>query len=130
MSTETLIGKEYVEKIIDKLHATLSEAKGMSDAGNMEPLVSFISDVAANFFSSVKGCLLLSSAEELLLTVFQLCAQDQSLTCLSGRHCASHRELALALALALANAQAVCLYCLLSTSMYLLQSCTIDELHS
>ncbi|XP_012683168.2 E3 ubiquitin-protein ligase listerin [Clupea harengus] len=82
-NNETLIGKEYVEKIIDKLHATLSEAKGMSDAGNMEPLVSFISDVAANFFSSVKGCLLLSSAEELLLTVFQLCAQDQSLTCLS-----------------------------------------------
>ncbi|XP_041948451.1 E3 ubiquitin-protein ligase listerin [Alosa sapidissima] len=82
-NNETLIGKEYVEKIIDKLHATLSEAKGMSDAGNMEPLVSFISDVAANFFSSVKGCLLLASAEELLLTVFQLCAQDQSITCLS-----------------------------------------------
>ncbi|KAL2094366.1 hypothetical protein ACEWY4_009085 [Coilia grayii] len=82
-NNETLIGKEYVEKIIDKLHATLSEAKGMSDAGNMEPLVSFISDVASNFFSSVKGCLLLASAEELLLTVFQLCAQDQSITCLS-----------------------------------------------
>lgn len=81
---ESLIGKEYVEQIIERLHATLSEAKGMSDAGNMEPLVSFISDVASNFFSSVKGCLLLVAAEELLLTIFQLCAQDQTLTKLSG----------------------------------------------
>ncbi|KAM9456136.1 E3 ubiquitin-protein ligase listerin [Clarias gariepinus] len=80
---EYLIGKVYVEQIIERLHATLSEAKGMSDAGNMEPLVSFISDVAFNFFSSVKGCLLLAAAEDLLLTIFQLCAQDQTLTHLS-----------------------------------------------
>ncbi|XP_052464285.1 E3 ubiquitin-protein ligase listerin [Carassius gibelio] len=78
-----LIGKVHVEQIIDKLHATLSEAKGMSDAGNMEPLVTFISDVAATFFSSVTSCLLLASAEELLMTVFQLCAQDQTITHLS-----------------------------------------------
>ncbi|XP_051973695.1 E3 ubiquitin-protein ligase listerin [Xyrauchen texanus] len=82
-NNEPLIGKMYVEQIIDKLHATLSEAKGMSDAGNMEPLVSFISDVAATFFSSVKSCLLLASAEELLITVFQLCAQNQTITHLS-----------------------------------------------
>uniref|UniRef100_A0A9J7YSF3 E3 ubiquitin-protein ligase listerin n=1 Tax=Cyprinus carpio carpio TaxID=630221 RepID=A0A9J7YSF3_CYPCA len=82
-NNEPLIGKAYVKQIIDKLHATLSEAKGMSDAGNMEPLVTFISDVAATFFSSVKGCLLLASAEELLMTVFQLCAQDQIFTHLS-----------------------------------------------
>ncbi|KAI7793222.1 putative E3 ubiquitin-protein ligase listerin [Triplophysa rosa] len=82
-NNEPLIGKVYVEQIIDKLHGTLSEAKGLSDAGNMEPLVSFISDVAATFFSSVKGCLLLASAEELLITVFQLCAQDQTITHLS-----------------------------------------------
>ncbi|XP_072514427.1 E3 ubiquitin-protein ligase listerin [Salminus brasiliensis] len=82
-NNEPLIGKMYVEQIIERLHATLSEAKGMSDAGNMEPLVSFISDVASNFFSSVKGCLLLAATEELLLTIFQLCAQDQTLTHLS-----------------------------------------------
>ncbi|KAK2823506.1 hypothetical protein Q7C36_020106 [Tachysurus vachellii] len=80
---EPLIGKVYVEQIIERLRATLSEAKGMSDAGNMEPLVSFISDVAFNFFSSLKGCLLLAAAVELLLTIFQLCAQDQMLTHLS-----------------------------------------------
>lgn len=73
-----------MERIIERLHATLSEAKCMSDAGNMEPLVSFISDVAFNFFSSVKGYLLLAAAEELLLTIFQLCAQDQMITHLSG----------------------------------------------
>ncbi|TRZ03495.1 hypothetical protein DNTS_000509, partial [Danionella cerebrum] len=82
-NNEPLIGKVHVEQIIDKLHATLSEAKDLSDAGNMEPLVTFISDVAATFFSSVKGCLLLASAEELLITVFQLCAQDQAITHLS-----------------------------------------------
>lgn len=74
----------YVEQIIERLHATLSEAKGMSDAGNMEPLVSFISNVAFNFFSSVKGCLLLAAAEDLLLSIFQLCAQEQMITHLSG----------------------------------------------
>ncbi|XP_076876676.1 E3 ubiquitin-protein ligase listerin [Brachyhypopomus gauderio] len=73
---EPLIGKAYVDRIVRHLHATLSEAKGMSDAGNVEPLVSFISDVASNFFSSVKGCLLLPAAVDLLLTTFQLCAQD------------------------------------------------------
>uniref|UniRef100_A0A671QUG9 E3 ubiquitin-protein ligase listerin n=1 Tax=Sinocyclocheilus anshuiensis TaxID=1608454 RepID=A0A671QUG9_9TELE len=83
-NNEPLIGKAYVKQIIDELHATLSEAKGMSDAGNMEPLLTFISDVAATFFSSVKGCLLLASAEELLMTVFQLCAQNQIFTHLSG----------------------------------------------
>uniref|UniRef100_A0A8C9VFP1 E3 ubiquitin-protein ligase listerin n=1 Tax=Scleropages formosus TaxID=113540 RepID=A0A8C9VFP1_SCLFO len=78
-----VIGDVYVQKIIDQLHATLSDAKDLSDAGNMRPLVSFICDVASNFFSSMKGCLLLASAEELLLTLFQLCAQDQDVTRLS-----------------------------------------------
>lgn len=73
-----------MEKILEKLHATLSEAKGLSDAGNLEPLISFICDVASTFFSSVQDCLLLLSAEELLLTVFQLTAQDQAHTHLSG----------------------------------------------
>nr|XP_006628262.1 PREDICTED: E3 ubiquitin-protein ligase listerin isoform X1 [Lepisosteus oculatus] len=83
VQNESLIGEAYVEKIIDKLHSTLTKAKNLSDAGNIEPLVSFICDVASNFFGSVKDCLLLSSAEELLLTLFQLCAQGQEITHLS-----------------------------------------------
>ncbi|XP_077403469.1 E3 ubiquitin-protein ligase listerin [Vanacampus margaritifer] len=82
-NNEPLIGEVYMEKILEKLHATLSETKSLSDAGDMEPLVSFICDVAATFFSSVQNCLLLPSAEELLLTVFQLIAQDQTHTYLS-----------------------------------------------
>ncbi|XP_061607193.1 E3 ubiquitin-protein ligase listerin [Phyllopteryx taeniolatus] len=82
-SNEPLIGEMYMEKMLEKLHATLSETKSLSDAGNMEPLVSFICDVASSFFSSVQNCLLLPSAEELLLTVFQLIAQDQTHTYLS-----------------------------------------------
>ncbi|XP_077447675.1 E3 ubiquitin-protein ligase listerin [Stigmatopora argus] len=82
-NNEPLIGEVYMEKILENLHATLSETKSLSDAGNMEPLVSFICDVTSTFFSSVQNCLLLPSAEELLLTVFQLIAQDQTHTDLS-----------------------------------------------
>ncbi|KAA8586931.1 hypothetical protein FQN60_000767 [Etheostoma spectabile] len=82
-NNESLIGEVYMEKILERLHATLSETKSLSDAGNMEPLICFICDVASTFFSSVQDCLLLLSAEELLLTVFQLTAQDQTLTHLS-----------------------------------------------
>uniref|UniRef100_A0A8C5E2F3 E3 ubiquitin-protein ligase listerin n=1 Tax=Gouania willdenowi TaxID=441366 RepID=A0A8C5E2F3_GOUWI len=71
--------KHHLPKIIEKLHATLSETKSLSDAGNTEPLVSFT-------FSLVRECLQLLSAEELLLTVFQLTAQDQTHTHLSGGH--------------------------------------------
>ncbi|XP_022618453.1 E3 ubiquitin-protein ligase listerin [Seriola dumerili] len=83
INNEPLIGEVYMEKILEKLHATLSETKSLSDAGNMEPLISFICDVASTFFSSVQDCLLLLSAEELLLSVFQLTAQDQTHTHLS-----------------------------------------------
>lgn len=82
-NNESLIGEVYMEKILEKLHATLLETKSLSDAGNMEPLISFICDVASTFFSSVQDCLLLVSAEELLLTVFQLTAQDQTHTHIS-----------------------------------------------
>uniref|UniRef100_A0AAQ6AHX3 E3 ubiquitin-protein ligase listerin n=1 Tax=Amphiprion ocellaris TaxID=80972 RepID=A0AAQ6AHX3_AMPOC len=82
-NNESLIGEVYMEKILEKLHTTLLETKSLSDAGNMEPLISFICDVASTFFSSVQDCLLLVSAEELLLTVFQLTAQDQTHTHMS-----------------------------------------------
>ncbi|XP_020778547.1 E3 ubiquitin-protein ligase listerin [Boleophthalmus pectinirostris] len=75
-----LIGEVYMEKILERLHNTLSETKSLSDAGNMEPLISFVCDVALTFFSSVQDCLLLESAEELLFTVFKLTAQDQTHT--------------------------------------------------
>uniref|UniRef100_A0AAZ3QXV9 E3 ubiquitin-protein ligase listerin n=1 Tax=Oncorhynchus tshawytscha TaxID=74940 RepID=A0AAZ3QXV9_ONCTS len=82
-NNEPLIGAVYVEKMIAKLHATLSAAKGLSERGNLEPLVCLICDVASTFFTSVTHCLLLASAEELLLTVFTLTAQDQTHTHLS-----------------------------------------------
>ncbi|XP_076024787.1 E3 ubiquitin-protein ligase listerin [Genypterus blacodes] len=82
-NNEPLIGAVYLEKILEKLHSTLSETKTLSEAGDLEPLVSFICDVASTFFSSVRDCLLLESAEELLLTVFQLTAQDQTHTRMS-----------------------------------------------
>ncbi|XP_041319944.1 E3 ubiquitin-protein ligase listerin isoform X2 [Pyrgilauda ruficollis] len=80
VKSESLIGETFVERIIDKLQAALSKAKDLSEAGDTEPSVSFICDVASSFFSSVKGCLLMSAAEDLLLTIFQLCAQRQDAT--------------------------------------------------
>ncbi|KAK2527212.1 Ltn1 [Columba guinea] len=80
IKNESLIGETFVERIIDKLQAALSKAKDLSEAGNTEPSVSFICDVASSFFSSVKGCLLMPSSEDLLLTTFQLCAQRQDAT--------------------------------------------------
>ncbi|XP_039574003.1 E3 ubiquitin-protein ligase listerin [Passer montanus] len=77
VKSESLIGETFVERIIDKLQAALSKAKDLSEAGDTEPSVSFICDVASSFFSSVKGCLLMSASEDLLLTIFQLCAQRQ-----------------------------------------------------
>uniref|UniRef100_UPI0037E875A9 E3 ubiquitin-protein ligase listerin n=1 Tax=Semicossyphus pulcher TaxID=241346 RepID=UPI0037E875A9 len=95
-NNEPLIGEVYMEKILEKLHATLSEAKSLSDAGNMEPLISFICDVASTFFSSVQDCLLLRSAEELLFTVFQFTAKDQTHTQLSGSLLAKLRRVCVA----------------------------------
>ena len=88
--TEPLIGEVYLEKILEKLHATLSETKAQADQGGMEPLICFICDVASTFYSSVTDCLLLASAEELLLTAFQITAQDHSNTHLSGGHTRTH----------------------------------------
>ncbi|XP_034034250.1 E3 ubiquitin-protein ligase listerin [Thalassophryne amazonica] len=82
-NNKPLIGEVYMEKILETLHTTLLETKTLSDAGNIEPLISFICDVASTFFSSVQDCLLLASAEELLVTVFQLTALNQIHTNLS-----------------------------------------------
>ncbi|XP_063812460.1 E3 ubiquitin-protein ligase listerin [Pseudophryne corroboree] len=83
VKNESLIAETYMEKVIDKLHCALTAAKDLSEAGDIEQSVSFICDVASNFFSSVKGCLQMPSAEDLLLTVFQLCAQPPDVTHLS-----------------------------------------------
>uniref|UniRef100_A0A8C6XTX6 E3 ubiquitin-protein ligase listerin n=1 Tax=Naja naja TaxID=35670 RepID=A0A8C6XTX6_NAJNA len=83
IKNESLIGEVYVKRIIDKLQAALSKAKDLSEAGNTELSVSFICDIASSFFTSVKGCLMMPSSEDLLLTIFQLCAQTQDVTGLS-----------------------------------------------
>ncbi|XP_074070053.1 E3 ubiquitin-protein ligase listerin isoform X2 [Macrotis lagotis] len=83
VKNDYLIGEAYVERIISKLNAALSKAKTISETVNTESQVSFICDVASNFFSSMKGCCLMPSSEELLLTIFQLCAQNQDFAQLS-----------------------------------------------
>ncbi|XP_031815109.1 E3 ubiquitin-protein ligase listerin isoform X1 [Sarcophilus harrisii] len=83
MFIDYLIGESYVERIIGKLNAALSKAKNISEVRNTESPISFICDVASSFFISMKGCCLMPSSEELLLTIFQLCAQNQDFTHLS-----------------------------------------------
>ncbi|KAF3820483.1 hypothetical protein GH733_013659 [Mirounga leonina] len=80
IKNDYLIGEVYVERIIVKLHETLSKAKELSEAENNDSSVSFICDVAYNYFNSAKGCLLMPSSEDLLLTLFQLCAQSKEKT--------------------------------------------------
>ncbi|XP_008700006.1 E3 ubiquitin-protein ligase listerin isoform X3 [Ursus maritimus] len=80
VKNDYLIGEVYVERIIVKLHETLSKAKELSEAENNDSSVSFICDVAYNYFSSAEGCLLMPSSEDLLLTLFQLCAQSKEKT--------------------------------------------------
>ncbi|XP_021571427.1 E3 ubiquitin-protein ligase listerin isoform X2 [Carlito syrichta] len=80
VKNDYLIGEVYVERIIVKLHETLSKTKNLSEAENSDSSVSFICDVAYNYFSSAKGCLLMPSSEDLLLTLFQLCAQSKEKT--------------------------------------------------
>lgn len=78
-----LIGEVYVGRIIVKLHETLSKTKDLSEAENSASLMSFVCDVAYSYFSSTGG-LLMPSSEDLLLTLFQLCAQSKEQTHLPG----------------------------------------------
>ncbi|XP_048659499.1 E3 ubiquitin-protein ligase listerin isoform X4 [Marmota marmota marmota] len=80
VKNDYLIGEVYVGRIIDKLHETLYKTKTLSEAENSDSSVSFICDVAYNYFTSAKGCLLMPSSEDLLLTLFQLCAESKEKT--------------------------------------------------
>ncbi|XP_078088588.1 E3 ubiquitin-protein ligase listerin [Mustelus asterias] len=82
INNEFLIDEVYIERIIDRLHNALSKdlSTDPSKTGALEPSLSFICDLASNFFRSIKGCLQMSSAEDLLYTIFQLCAQSQEKT--------------------------------------------------
>ncbi|XP_037380951.1 E3 ubiquitin-protein ligase listerin [Talpa occidentalis] len=75
-----LIGEVYVERIIVKLHENLSKSKKLSEAENKDSSMSFICDVFYSYFSSAKGCLLMPSSEDLLLTLFYLCAESKEKT--------------------------------------------------
>lgn len=79
-----------MEKILGKLHVTLLKTKSISDEGNLQPLISFICDVTFTFFSTVQGCFFLLSAQDLLFTVFQFTAEDQTRSLLTGRYCVSY----------------------------------------
>nr|KAF6471655.1 hypothetical protein HJG59_011027 [Molossus molossus] len=75
-----LIGDVYVERVLVKLNETLSKVKKFSEAENNDSSVSLICNVAYDCFSSATGCLLMPSSEDLLSTLFQLCAQSNEET--------------------------------------------------
>ncbi|XP_007639944.1 E3 ubiquitin-protein ligase listerin isoform X1 [Cricetulus griseus] len=79
VKNDYLIGEVYVGRIIVKLHETLSKTKDLSEAENSDSSMSFVCDVAHSYFSSAGG-LLMPSSEDLLLTLFQLCAQSKERT--------------------------------------------------
>ncbi|CAH6792493.1 E3 ubiquitin-protein ligase listerin [Phodopus roborovskii] len=79
VKNDYLIGEVYVGRIIVKLHETLSKTKELSEAENSDSSMSFVCDVAHSYFSSAGG-LLMPASEDLLLTLFQLCAQSKERT--------------------------------------------------
>ncbi|KAM6223493.1 E3 ubiquitin-protein ligase listerin [Rhynchocyon petersi] len=80
IENDYLIGEVYIEKIIVKLHETLSKTKPLLETESNVSAVSYICDVFYSYFSSAKGGLLMPSSEDLLLTLFQLCAQSKEKT--------------------------------------------------
>ncbi|XP_055470789.1 E3 ubiquitin-protein ligase listerin isoform X1 [Psammomys obesus] len=76
VKNDYLIGEMYVGRIIAKLHETLSKTEDLSEAENSDSSVSFVCDVAHSYFSSAGRGLLMPPAEDLMLTLFQLCAQS------------------------------------------------------
>ncbi|XP_055965445.1 E3 ubiquitin-protein ligase listerin [Sorex fumeus] len=80
VKNDHLIGEVYVERIIVKLHGTLVETNTLSTVENKDSPVSSICDVIYHYFSSAAGCSLTPSSEDLLLTLFQLCAESKEKT--------------------------------------------------
>ncbi|GAB1300405.1 E3 ubiquitin-protein ligase listerin [Apodemus speciosus] len=79
VKNDYLIGEVYVGRIIVKLHETLSKTKDLSEAASSDSSVSSVCDVVHSFFSSAGG-LPTPPSEDLLLTLFQLCAQSRERT--------------------------------------------------
>lgn len=65
-----LIGEVYVERIIVKFYEILFKIEILIEVENNDLLVFFICDVVYNYFSLVKGCLLMLLFEDLLLIFF------------------------------------------------------------
>ncbi|XP_066277345.1 E3 ubiquitin-protein ligase listerin-like isoform X3 [Branchiostoma lanceolatum] len=76
---ESLLAPEYQEKILQTFQQALPrDGHQLSeDPAQLHKCVGFICDVANSFFSSVPGCLLVPSSEDLLLTLFQIGASGQ-----------------------------------------------------
>ncbi|XP_013385834.1 E3 ubiquitin-protein ligase listerin [Lingula anatina] len=74
---ETLIAAEYIDKMLMKIRAALPSPnhKWQSSPEELNRCVAFVCDVALNFFTNIQDCLMISSTEELLLSLFQLGVQ-------------------------------------------------------
>ncbi|XP_078698353.1 E3 ubiquitin-protein ligase listerin-like isoform X4 [Branchiostoma floridae x Branchiostoma belcheri] len=76
---ESVLAPEYLEKILQTFQQALPrDGHQLSeDPEQLHKCVGFICDVANSFFSSVPGCLLVPSSEDLLLSLFQISASGQ-----------------------------------------------------
>ncbi|CAH1799497.1 unnamed protein product [Owenia fusiformis] len=75
---EPLIDQKYVDQILAEIMKALPSG---DRSENYQPVqvnrcVSFVCDIAHNFFSNVKGCLMMASTEDLLLSLFKISLQD------------------------------------------------------
>ncbi|XP_064628174.1 E3 ubiquitin-protein ligase listerin-like [Lineus longissimus] len=75
---EPVIASQYVNEILRELQEALPSAEKGSTLSQpeLEKIVSFICELAHNFFSNFKSCLMMMPTEDLLFTLFQLSLQE------------------------------------------------------
>ncbi|XP_052088236.1 E3 ubiquitin-protein ligase listerin-like [Mytilus californianus] len=75
-NSDQVIREDHIKQILHIVHQTLLSLGDNSDPNNTDIAVKFVSKATQSFFISSKNCLLLPSAEDLLITLFTISLDD------------------------------------------------------
>ncbi|XP_076078517.1 E3 ubiquitin-protein ligase listerin-like isoform X2 [Mytilus galloprovincialis] len=75
-NSDQVIREDHIKQILHIVHQTLLSLADNSDPNNTDIAVKFVSKATQSFFISSKNCLLLPSAEDLLITLFTISLDD------------------------------------------------------
>jgi hypothetical protein len=70
--SDQVIKEEHIKHILQTVHGTLLSLADNSEPNKTDVAVSFVSRATQSFFLSSRICLLLPSAEDLLITLFTI----------------------------------------------------------